>query len=108
MSRAKWTAAGTIFGCLLGLGAAAWRAGPLDGFWRAEQATGPVARGEPKGGVQTYQGQFNGVTGRTFDQSTPAWPEPLRAKPGSPNVIFIILDDVGFAQLSCFGGLCKT
>jgi hypothetical protein len=39
---------------------------------------------------------FTGVIGRTFDQSEPAWPEPLRAKEGAPNVLFIILDDTGF------------
>jgi arylsulfatase len=48
------------------------------------------------------------VIGRTFDQSSPAWPEPLRAKEGAPNVLFIVLDDVGFGQISCFGGPCKT
>jgi arylsulfatase len=47
---------------------------------------------------------FPGVIGRTFDQSSPAWPEPLRATDGAPNVLFIVLDDVGFGQLSCFGG----
>jgi arylsulfatase len=51
---------------------------------------------------------FTGVIGRTFDSSSPAWPEPLRAKDGAPNVLFIILDDVGFGQLSCFGGPCET
>ncbi len=42
---------------------------------------------------------INGVIGRTFDQSSPAWPEPLRAREGAPNVLFIILDDTGFDQL---------
>jgi hypothetical protein len=39
---------------------------------------------------------FPGVIGRTFDVSKPAWPAPNRAKPGSPNVLFIVLDDTGF------------
>lgn len=51
---------------------------------------------------------FGGVVGRTFDVSSPAWPQPMRAKPGSPNVLFIVLDDVGFGQLSSFGGPCET
>ena len=42
---------------------------------------------------------FPGVIGRTVDQSEPAWPEPRRAKEGAPNVLFIVLDDLGFAQL---------
>ena len=51
---------------------------------------------------------FPGVIGRTFDVSSPAWPEPLRAKEGAPNVLFIVLDDVGFGQIGCFGGPCET
>ncbi|HZD40615.1 MAG TPA: arylsulfatase, partial [Terriglobales bacterium] len=51
---------------------------------------------------------FPGVIGRTFDVSQPAWPRPLRAKEGAPNVLFIVLDDVGFGQIGCFGGPCET
>ena len=51
---------------------------------------------------------FPGVIGRTFDQSTPAWPMPNRAKEGSPNVLFIVQDDTGFGQLGCFGSPIKT
>ncbi|MDR3569587.1 MAG: arylsulfatase [Syntrophobacteraceae bacterium] len=51
---------------------------------------------------------FPGVIGRTFDQSSPAWPEPLRAKEGAPNVLFIILDDTGFGQLGCYGSPIET
>ena len=51
---------------------------------------------------------FSGVIGRTADQSEPAWPEPLRAKEGAPNVLFIILDDTGYGQLGCFGSPVKT
>jgi arylsulfatase A-like enzyme len=51
---------------------------------------------------------FPGVVGRTFDVSEPAWPEPLRAKEGAPNVLFIVLDDTGYGQLGCFGSPIKT
>jgi len=51
---------------------------------------------------------FPGVIGRTTDQSSPAWPQPVRAKPGSPNVLFIVLDDVGFGQLGCYGSPIAT
>ncbi len=51
---------------------------------------------------------FPGVIGRTLDESSPAWPEPTRAKEGAPNIIFFILDDVGYGQMSCFGGLVET
>lgn len=51
---------------------------------------------------------FSGVVGRTFDVSEPAWPEPLRAKAGAPNVLFIVLDDTGFGQLGCYGSPINT
>jgi arylsulfatase len=52
--------------------------------------------------------EFKGVIGRTVQESTPWWPEPLRAREGAPNVLYIVLDDVGYGQLSAFGGLCET
>jgi arylsulfatase A-like enzyme len=51
---------------------------------------------------------FTGVVGRTFDKSEPAWPEPPRSKKGAPNVLFIVLDDVGYAQLGCHGSPIHT
>jgi arylsulfatase A-like enzyme len=51
---------------------------------------------------------FPGVLGRTFDTSTQAWPEPLRAREGLPNVLFIILDDTGYGQLGCYGSPIRT
>ena len=46
--------------------------------------------------------------GRTVGESSPAWPRPLRAKPGSPNVLTIVLDDTGFGHLGCFGSPIRT
>ena len=51
---------------------------------------------------------FTGIIGRTFDVSSPAWPEPLRAKEGAPNVLFIVQDDTGFGQMGCYGSPIKT
>jgi arylsulfatase len=51
---------------------------------------------------------FPGIIGRTTDESSPAWPSPIRAKEGAPNVIFFVLDDVGYGQMSVFGGLVET
>jgi arylsulfatase A-like enzyme len=34
--------------------------------------------------------------------------EPLRPPKGAPNVLIILLDDVGFAATSTFGGPCHT
>lgn len=51
---------------------------------------------------------FPGRIGRTTDESDPAWPQPVRAVPGSPNVVFIVLDDTGFGQLGCYGSPIAT
>ena len=42
---------------------------------------------------------FTGTIGRTASTSEAAWPLPQRARPGAPNVLTFLLDDVGFAQL---------
>jgi arylsulfatase len=53
-------------------------------------------------------GEFRGTIGRYHWESTPWWPEPRRAPAGSPNVLLVVLDDVGFAQLGCFGSDLDT
>lgn len=51
---------------------------------------------------------FPGRIGRTAAESSPAWPAPVRAREGAPNVLLFVLDDVGYGQLGCFGGLVDT
>ena len=46
--------------------------------------------------------------GRTVPESKPEF-DPLPQPPaGAPNVVVIVLDDLGFAQLGCFGGDVDT
>ena len=53
-------------------------------------------------------GAFTGVAGRTLDESTPWWP-PLPSGPdGAPNVVIVLLDDVGYAQFGCYGSDIAT
>src|SRR5690349_13976031 len=54
--------------------------------------------------TQTYQG----TVGKTLEGSKEWWPDPIKPPAGSPNVIWIILDDVGFGATSTFGGLIHT
>jgi arylsulfatase A-like enzyme len=51
---------------------------------------------------------FLGVIGRTTDQSSPAWPQPVRTAAGAPNVMIIVLDDTGYGQLGCYGSPIAT
>jgi arylsulfatase A-like enzyme len=61
------------------------------------------------GVVEYEQGtSFPGRIGLTAQDSEPAWPAPIRAREGAPNVLFFVLDDVGYGQLSSFGGLVET
>jgi arylsulfatase A-like enzyme len=48
------------------------------------------------------------VIGLSYKDSVPCWPESPQPPKGAPNVIFIVLDDVGFGQLGCFGGPIDT
>ena len=48
---------------------------------------------------------FTGQVGRTFKDSDPAqFPQPVQPPEGAPNIVLILLDDVGFGQFSTFGG----
>jgi arylsulfatase A-like enzyme len=40
--------------------------------------------------------------------ATPVWPQPLKPRPGAPNIVLILLDDVGFGAASVMGGPVKT
>ena len=51
---------------------------------------------------------FTGSIGRTAAASQPAWPLPPQARKGAPNVLVFLLDDVGFAQLGCYGSDIRT
>jgi len=51
---------------------------------------------------------FPGTIGTTYQDSTPAWTTRHTPRPGSPNVVIVLLDDVGFASLGCFGSEIAT
>jgi arylsulfatase A-like enzyme len=58
--------------------------------------------------VTSPESEFRGVIGRTYRESTPWWPEPVRPPTGAPNIVVILLDDVGFADLGCYGSEIAT
>lgn len=51
------------------------------------------------------EAKFPGTVGRTYrDSDPPSFRTPLRPPAGAPNIVLIMLDDVGFGQFSVFGG----
>jgi arylsulfatase len=52
--------------------------------------------------------EFQGVIGRDWRDSEPWWPPENRPPAGAPNVALIVLDDVGYAQLGCYGSDIDT
>jgi arylsulfatase len=53
---------------------------------------------------------FGGVVNVDIRDSTPDWApfEPPKAPDGAPSVVYIVLDDVGFSALGCYGGPVET
>jgi arylsulfatase A-like enzyme len=52
--------------------------------------------------------EFQGHIGPTYRESEAWWPRPASAPSGAPNILFIVLDDVGFSDLGCFGSEIPT
>ena len=53
---------------------------------------------------------FKGVVNVDISRSTPDWApyaQPV-ARDGAPNILYIVLDDVGFSAMEPFGGLIRT
>jgi len=51
---------------------------------------------------------YKGVVGKTLADSKEWWPDPVKAPAGAPNIIWIILDDVGYGAAGAFGGVIRT
>ena len=51
---------------------------------------------------------WKGRMGKTFADSQPHWPEPTRAPKDAPNIVVVLLDDLGFAEMGCFGSEIQT
>ncbi len=51
---------------------------------------------------------YEGTIGRTLRESTPWWPARMRAPANAPNVVVVLLDDLGFSDFGCYGSEIRT
>jgi arylsulfatase A-like enzyme len=99
--------ASILVGTALGLATGLVMAQPDLLFARQEPAKSEPAR--PKSNSLPYQEpSFPGKIGRTTADSKSAFPIPVSAPSGAPNILLIMTDDVGFGASSTFGGPIPT
>ena len=60
------------------------------------------------GDTHEPQSGFGGRIGRTLADSQPWFDEPAHPGPDAPNVVLVLLDDTGFAQMGCYGSDIDT
>ena len=58
--------------------------------------------------AQAADQAYAGKIGRTLAESTEWWPAPVKPPADAPNVVWILLDDVGFGASGTFGGVIPT
>lgn len=61
---------------------------------------------DPRGAGQFSK--FEGVIGRDLTDSQPWYPDEPSPGPDAPNILVVVLDDLGFAHLGCFGSDIET
>ncbi len=94
---------GLVIGVLLGTAVAYWRT--------SAASSGTAGRGaDTKTVLPPLAPPFKGKIGQTYKDSVPDWAPaaPTQAPKDAPNILLVVLDDVGFGHLGCYGGTIAT
>ncbi|WP_435007569.1 arylsulfatase [Tundrisphaera lichenicola] len=87
-----------------------WLASP--GGWvtpiHAQGKPGPAAPPGTSSVLPIPPEPFRGSINLRAEDSKSDFPQPVEAPKGAPNVLLVLLDDVGFGASSTFGGPCNT
>jgi hypothetical protein len=101
--------------CRIGLAANAIEAARvgrwLDGYDGREVVTAALGYASPclAGSVLPQPDPaFHGKIAASRDHSQPDWPVPVKAPANAPNIVLVLLDDVGFAAAGTFDGPAAT
>ena len=98
-----WTSAVLAVCGLLGWLTASSRLG--EAFAQEKKAT----ETSPTGNVLPVPpAPFKGTIGLRAKDSKSDFPQPVQAPKGAPNIVLVLLDDVGFGATSTYGGPCNT
>ena len=63
---------------------------------------------EPSQVLPVPDPQFQGVISADPAKAKPAWPAEVKPGKSAPNVVLILVDDVGFSATTSFGGVIQT
>ncbi len=101
---------GVVIGCLVGYVAAVGSPSLTALFENSPSTPRSQQKVERRNGTQLPKPdpKFKGKIRATYKDSKPDFPQSVQAPKGAPNVLLILLDDVGFGMCSTFGGPVPT
>ncbi len=73
---------------------------------KVNQPAADENKAQPTSGAADVE--FKGKIAQSYEDSVEWWAPKQRPPEGAPNVTIFLLDDTGFVQMGCFGGLINA